>query len=258
MMRIMVGSGWWCSEVPDSETNPNRKKLGDDEVRAVSFFEKWLRNLERVASVDEVVVVDSCSPTKPPEDLRSKVRWVELPFNARHSTDHAGRWSGWLRSVLTGGSYAVSAEAEYFVYVEQDCLLSGEGIIEHCISKMTKSMMFGSGEGTPQPLQQSFFIVRKDALAGFLKNLTDLKERDCELSPEWKFVFASWRPLVLASNLGLLRSKRAKKLALKIALRKSFDFLPIHGGRSRPLRTNDPFYYFQHGTSEELQKFFSA
>jgi len=258
MIKIMVGSGWWCSDVPDAEVNPNRKKLGDDEVRAVSFFEKWLSNLKGVVSADEVVVVDSSSPTKPPEILRSKVRWIELPFNARHSTDHTGRWSGWLRSVLAGGSYAVAAEAEYFVYVEQDCLLSGEGIIDHCISQMSKGMMFGSGEGTPQPLQQSFFIVRKDVLASFLKNLTDLKERDSELSPEWKFVFASWRPLVIASNLGLLHSKRAKEIALRIAQKKAFDFLPVHGGRSRPLRTDDAFYYFQHGTSEELEKFLAA
>ena len=123
---------------------------------------------------------------------------------------------------------------------------------------MNKGLMFGSGEGTPQPLQQSFFIVRKDVLSGFIKNLTDLKERDCELSPEWKFVFASWRPLVIASNLGLLKSHRMRRLALRVARKKAFDFLPVHGGRSRPLRTTDEFYYFQHGPTEELKEFFES
>lgn len=257
MSRVVVGTGWWCSEIPDADVNPGRKKIGDDEVRAVAFFEKWLESIRRVSMPDEIVVVDSNSPVKPPEALRDKVKWVELPFNARHSTNHLGQWSGWLRSVLAGGSYAICAEADYFVYVEQDCLLSGEGIINHCISNMRRGLMFGSGQGTPQPLQQSFFIVRKDALPGFLKNLADLKHRDCELSPEWKFVFASCRPLVWASNLGLLRTERARNIALRIARHTSYDLLPLHGGRSRPLKENVPFYYFQHGTTEELKDFFS-
>jgi hypothetical protein len=258
MTKIVIGSGWWCSERPDNEVNPGRKKGGDDEVRAVDFFGKWLQTLSRVSRHDSIVVVDSASPVKPPEMLRKNVSWVELPFNARHSTNHLGQWSGWLRSVMAAGSYAICAEADYFVYVEQDCLLSGDGIIDHCISNMDRGLMFGSGQGTPQPLQQSFFIVRKDRLPSFLKNLADLKHKDCELSPEWKFVYASCRPLVLASNLGLLKSPRMKRFALRIARHTSYELLPVHGGRARPLRKEDPFYYFQHGSKEELEDFFAT
>jgi hypothetical protein len=253
-MRLVIGSGWWCSEAPDTDVNPRRKKLGDDTVRAVAFFETWLDSIRHVATPDEIVVVDSASPSKPAAALRAGVRWIELPFNARHSTDHLGRWSGWLRSVLASGHYAICAEAEYFAYVEQDCLLAGPGVIDHCIDRMRTGLAFGSGEGTPQPLQQSFFIVRQDRLPAFLKNLVDLKDRDCALSPEWKFLFASWRPLVIAANLGLLRSRRMRRIASFLA-RRHFDVLPVRGGRTRPLRVEDQFYYFQHGTKDELAQY---
>lgn len=255
MVRVLVGSGWWCSETPDMETNPNRKKLGDDDIRGVSFFDQWMESLLSNNSVDEIVVVDSSAPIKPDDKKRSKVRWIELPFNARHSTDHTGRWSGWLRSVLTGGSYAVSSEAEYFVYVEQDCLLGGNEIIDHCIKSMKKGFMFGSGEGTPQPIQQSFFIIHRKALPRFLKNLTDIKDRDCEMSPEWKFVLATSRVLVIAANLGLLRHRRVLRLVNRLVRGRSYDVLPVWGGRSRPVRFNSEFFYFQHGTREELEEY---
>jgi hypothetical protein len=256
--RYTIGSGWWCSDAPDTQVNPKRHRAGDDAVRAVGFFEKWLESIYAVSSPDLIVVVDSKSPTKPPQKLRQQVYWLELPFNARHSTDPLGQWSGWLRSVLLGGQYAVTSEADYFVYVEQDCLLGGEGVIEYCIEHMTRGIMFGSGEKTPQPIQQSFFIVAQKKLPQFLKNLVDLKDRDSDLSPEWKFVFATWRPLVHASNWGLLRSRRARRWVLRLMRRIAFDELPMDGGRTRPIDFSARYFYFQHGSEAELDRYFAS
>ena len=88
--------------------------------------------------------------------------FLSLPLNAGHSTDHKGKYSGWMRSILLGLEYAYLSDTEYFVYVEQDALLYGDNIVEKCIDKMTKPYMFGSGLGTKQPLQQSFFIIRSN------------------------------------------------------------------------------------------------
>lgn len=250
--RYVIGSGWWCADTDERSINPERKLLGDDAIRGVAFFRIWLASIRRCTSPTAIVVIDSHSPVKPDPELRAEAAWVELPFNAKHSTNHVGQWSGWLRSVLLSGHYALNSDADYFVYVEQDCLLQGKGIIEHCIAHMTTGLMFGSGTGTPQPLQQSFFIIQRQRLARFLDNLVSLRMSDRDLSPEWKFVYASWRPLVLASNLGLLKYSGARHLALWIARRFFYDQLPIGSGRTRPLPASPRYLYFQHGTSEEF------
>lgn len=247
-----IGSGWWCSDTDEALVNPKRKLLGAPSVRAVGFFQIWLESIKRVTSPASIVIVDSCSPVKPAEHLRDNIAWIDLPFNARHSVDHLGRWSGWMRSVLVAGQYALASDAEYFVYVEQDCLLSGAGIIEHCILTMRTGTMFGSGQGTPQPIQQSFFIVRRDRLAAFLKNLSDIKPDDRDFAPEWKFVCATWRPLVIMCNLGFLRTKSARKLAYAVARIFFFEFLPVGSGRTRPLPVDARYWYFQHGNAIEV------
>lgn len=253
--KYVIGSGWWSSALAADAVNPKRKILGDDQIRAPAFFDTWLNTILENSTPYEIAVVDSHAEQKPDPNQMARVKWIELPFNARHATEHVGRWCGWTRSVLVSGQYALAADAEYFVYIEQDCLIGGKGVIEHCIAQMKKGIMFGDGRGTPQPIQQSFFIVHRKALPGFLRNLVALTHVDAELSPEWKFVFATSRPWVLASNLGLLQKRKIKGLARRVAARAHFDVLPIGSGRVRPIPMNQPFFYFQHGTAEELERF---
>lgn len=253
--HYLIGSGWWCADGDERSANPARALIGDDGIREVEFFSVWLDSIRRCTTPVTIAVIDSHAPVKPDPALRAEVAWVELPFNAKHSVNHVGQWSGWMRSVLMSGHYALNSDADYFVYVEQDCLLEGAGIIEHCISQMTTDLMFGNGEGTPQPLQQSFFIVSRKGLAQFLHNLFSLRASDRDLSPEWKFVYASWWPLVMAYNLGLLKYHRMNRLALRIARRFLYNHLPIVGGRTRPLASGANYLYFQHGTSKELEAY---
>ncbi|WP_299546536.1 hypothetical protein [uncultured Tateyamaria sp.] len=254
----VIGSGWWCSQEPDSRVNPKRGKLGTNKQREVEFFQIWLNNIKNYTSPSSIAVVDSASPIKPDSELRAQTTWIELPFNARHATDHIGQWSGWLRSVLMSGQYALATEADYFVYVEQDCLLKGERIIDRCLEDMRTGLMFGDGEGTPQPLQQSFFLIGRARLGSFLKNLSDIKARDSEISPEWKFVFASWRPFVLCANMGLLTRRKTRARVVRIARRFFFDDLPMGVGRSRPVPFDATYYYFQHGSEEEITQHLEA
>ncbi|MEM8653481.1 MAG: hypothetical protein AAGF36_01950 [Pseudomonadota bacterium] len=250
----VIGSGWWCTDEADDVVNPKRKKLGTNLQREVEFFKIWLESVERCSSPKSIVVVDSASPIKPDADLRARSSWIELPINARHATDHIGKWSGWLRSVLMSGQYALTTEAEYFVYVEQDCLLNGEDIIERCIGTMKTGLMFGSGDGTPQPLQQSFFLIHRSRISGFLKNLSELEAPDSELSPEWKFIFAAWRPLVLLANSGFLRRPKTRDRIVQLASRYFYDTLPVGSGRSRPVPFDASHYYFQHGSEDEISR----
>ncbi len=253
--RYIVGSGWWSTEESNTVVNPKRKNVGDPFIRSVDFFDHWLSSVRRYSAPQSIIVVDSNSPQKPSLDRREGVQWVSLPFNAKHSTDHVGVWCGWTRSVIVSATYAMAADCEYFVYVEQDCLLKGDGIIEACVSQMKTGVMFGCGNGTPQPIQQSLFVISAKRLPRFVSNLCSIKLRDCDLSPEWKFLCATWRPFVFVANLGLFKHKRVRKLAYRLAKNRLFEFLPFGVGRNRPIPFEKEMYYFQHGSLEEVHRY---
>lgn len=250
-MNYCIGTGWWCDE-SGTQDRAARKTLGDDAIRSSAFFQTWLESITSTASPSTVIVIDSAAPTKPTIPPGLPLQWLALPENAGHSTNHRGRWAGWTRSVMLGCEYAITAESDYFVYVEQDCILSGEGIIEHCISKMKRGVMVGDGTGTPQPLQQSFFIISRSALPGFLHNLTRIKRRDGDLSPEYKFAFASSSVLTTLCNMGILRPRTLRKLAAFLATRFLMDKLPVGSGRARPIPSTQAHFYFQHASRAEL------
>lgn len=89
-----------------------------------------------------------------------------------------------MRSVLHSMSYAQNCNCDYYVYIEQDVLLSGKGIVEHCIKNMRKPYMFGKCNTFKNPLQQSFFIIRKDYIDKFLSNIYSINYTDQKISPE--------------------------------------------------------------------------
>jgi len=249
----VIGSGWWCTDDEEKE-NPHRKINGTDAIREAEFFRLWLSAIDLCADPQRVVVVDSHAPLKPDTDLCSRVDWVELPFNARHATAHLGRWSGWTRSVMVSAQYALASDVDYFVYVEQDCLVSGAGAIEQCIAAMNGKYMFGDGAGTPQPIQQSFFLLRKDGISEFLNNIARIRRPDSEVTPEWKFCFATKRWLSSLANISPWIARSVFRVFFPDG-RGAFDKVPFGYGRSRPVNMNKKFFYFQHGTAEEIDAY---
>jgi hypothetical protein len=254
-MSYVIASGWWCCS-DDRLINTDRKRLGDDLIRSREFFEVWLESVKSTTSPKAIVVVDSCSPVKPEAMLIAQVEWLSLPFNAGHATSTVGRWSGWSRAFVVAATYAWMADVEYFVYVEQDCLLLGSNIVEHCLDRMTRDVMVGNASGTPQPLQQSFFIIRRKALAGFIRNFTSIGASDREMTPEWKFAISCNDHLSCICRISPYLAIKTYKILRRFGF-KFFDTLPFLGGRQRPINFSNPFVYFQHGTKDELYKYFS-
>ena len=84
--------------------------------------------------------------------------------------------------------------------MEQDALLGGNGLIDHCIAHMKKPFMFGSSDGTKQALQQSLFIIRRDGMTPFITALQGLRSTCNKLAPETKFALVwkhgFWRDLL--------------------------------------------------------------
>lgn len=254
-MSYVIGSGWWCTDNPQPVAG--RPYAGSDVIRSAEFHHLWSAVIDAWTAPSSVVLIDSASPTRPPI-INPGYQTVRLSHNPGHATVHTGHYCGWTASVLHSLEYALSADADYMVYVEQDVLLFGDRIIEHCIKRMRKPLMFGSGVGTPQPLQQSFFIVRKDGMRRFLAGLHAIDSPDKIISPEWKFLLSSLGAHGRAVEWLCSSPKRRARLFRvfgSLMQTAGYDSLPIGYGRTRPLGLNDPYFYFQHGSLDELRHY---
>ena len=232
--KVVVGSGWW------SDSTPHDWTIGSADTHAPAFFRIWLRLVRKYLSPDRIVVTDSCSPLKPPAADREGVEWIELDRNYGHSNDiRLGRiqtkHSGFTRSVFLGATYALACDADYYVYVEQDCVIRGEGFLDAAIAGMKHPIALGAptvgGVGIDGPaapmLQQSLIVVARTGLERFIAGIVTATESDGDVPPEIKF---------------------ARRL-------KPFSTIAIPFGRSRPLDFSVPHFYAQHLTAEELRAF---
>lgn len=259
-MKYIIGSGWWCA---DNDTNNRDKYFGDDSIRSVGFHEEWKQSVYNASKPDTICIIDSNSPVKPKIN-RDNIVFISLNENGGHATRHVGKYSGWMRSVLHSMSYAQNSNCDYYVYVEQDVLLVGEGIIEYCIGKMKKPYMFGKCNTFNNPLQQSFFIIKKDYIDIFLANIYLTHYSDSEINPEKKFALATSKFFKLIPKFIFITPKH--KLMKKLTWRMqnilcrvigSYDYLPVGFGRDRPINFKSKYYYFQHASKDEMNEYFS-
>lgn len=257
--KYVITSGWWCG--PDSEINNKRTKYGSESIRSLEFFDQWHAAIDNFTNPVKILIVDSASHHIPTPHKDPRVELVSLDENAGHSTSHLGKYAGVSRAHLCGMVYALSCNVDYWVYIEQDALIHGKGIVEHAISSMTGDILFGDGNGTPQPMQQSFMIMKTSAIPRFIERFTAIRSRDAEISPEMKFWIAShgWATYLpecifqdtAADRLPFGIVSRVRNLL--ISRGRNFGLLPFGYGRTRPINFTDQFYYFQHGTVSELE-----
>jgi hypothetical protein len=256
-VSYVLCTGWWC--VPgDADTRARR--YGSDFIRAEQFHRLWYDAVCRFTAPRKILIVDSASPVPPPFcSSDPRVEYLRLAVNAGHATAHTGKYCGYTRAILVALEYAAHCDVEYFVYLEQDALIFGEGILERCIDEMRTDYSFGHPSGTPQRLQQSLFIVRVSAIRRFLRRLHAIEQRDGDLSPEAKFHIACSRgPVKALVQLQLLASSYplAWRWTWGLFTRlRDYDWLPVGYGRTRPLKFDDDMFYFQHGSDEEIDTF---
>lgn len=255
--RYVIGSGWWCA----GDVEDNRQKYhGDSAIRKKEFHQLWYRAVDKYTNPQKILIVDSKSPLLPdmnPDDDRLEL--VSLNFNAGHNTVLSTKFCGAVRAMQLGLMYALQCDTDYFIYLEQDALIYGKDIIEHCIGRMKTAYMFGSGAGTPHRSQQSLFIIRQDAIIQFISRLHAIRQDDHVICPEEKFhIICTWGFLALLAYLGMNRDKNIllNKLDWHIAKYfRRYEYLPIGYGRTRPINFHDNHFYFQHGTEEELLRY---
>jgi hypothetical protein len=259
--KYIITTGWWC----DNDNSDDRAvKFGTPELRNSTFFPIWYDSVKKHTSPERIYVIDSHSPVKPDISCYNDIDWLSLDKNAGHSTKHIGKYCGVSRSFMLSMMRVYCSDTDYWVYIEQDALLKGDGIVEYAISKMKKPMMFGCGWGTPQPIQQSMMIIKKEYIPTFLKRYSNIKATDSEISPEYKFAIATsailrFIPEFFFKKLDkkTLISKCVAKFVFHITNGPLAEFqpLPFGFGRARPLDFNSEFMYFQHGEQLELEQY---
>lgn len=261
--KYTITSGWWC----DNDFSDDRKnKFGNSELRKVDFFYKWYNSVKENTSPTNICIIDSHSPIKPDISRFKDITWIEMDRNAGHSTNHDGKYCGVSLSFLTSMMRIYCSDVDYWVYIEQDALLKGRGIIEHAIDNMNgANIMYGSGWNTPQPVQQSLIIVKREYIPKFIYEYCSIESKDSEISPEYKFAIACTPFLRLFPEVAFKNVDNGNLLS-KIFAKFSFILsnscfseakpLPFGYGRVRPIDFSDEFFYFQHGSEKELFDYF--
>ena len=258
--NYIITSGWWCQE--DDSVVDRQFKRGHSFIRSAEFHKVWFKAVDKFTNCKKIYIIDSNSPIKPLINEEHEIL-VSLDSNAGHPSMHTGKISGVSRAHLLGMAFAMANEIDYWVYVEQDALIYGEGIIEKCIEKMKKPYMFGSGRGTPQPAQHSLMIIKKEAIPKFIKNFNQIKAKDSEISPEIKFAIATSFFLRLIPEFFYIKMNCEGRVYSYIRrfvwklfdLFQGFDDIPFGYGRVRPIDYSQSHFYFQHGEGDELSSF---
>jgi hypothetical protein len=231
--KVVVGGGWWCD---GGRGGP--WAIGATATRSPAFFDLWLRQVHRCLRPHRIVVTDSASPIKPDHGSDPSLVWVELDRNYGHANDLRMGWiktkySGFTRSVLNGAMYALCCDADFYVYVEQDCLLFGDDLLANAVGDATEDILIGApaenavgldGTAAARMHQQSLMIVRRSALERFITSLVGSLWSDGEVSPE---------------------QTMARRLA-------PFGIVRIPFGRSRPIDFGLTHFYAQHLNETEL------
>jgi hypothetical protein len=236
--KVVVGSGWWSSGV---RTQWN---IGDDLIRSSAFFALWYRQVMKSLNPTMILVTDSNSPIKPDWRRFERVQWLELDKNYGHPNDirvglSKTKFAGSKRSEIMSAAFALCCDADYFVYVEQDCLLRGTDFLKTAIGEQDFDFFCGErteggmglhgGIAAPM-LQNSVLVMKRTGIERYISKTIASPLTDGEMSPEVKI---------------------ERDMA-------PYGTLLVPYGRSRPIDFSRSHFYAQHFTRDELVAFSEA
>lgn len=234
----VVGSGWWCDNSGRHAGSKTGHKTGADDIRTKDFFSLWYYFVDKYTDPEKIIIVDSASPVKPDLPKDERLEFLSLVKNWGHFVDcDYEKMCGVERAHLGCALYSYINDCN-LVYIEQDCLVLGEGWLEKCFESIEKGkIMYGDGENTPQPIQQSLAIVMWEYIPTFVDRLIDQ--------------FYKHRDLL---ERGGDRSSHNTEHRWHDAFREDVDYVPFGYGRARPINFDDPHLYAQHWTDHELSQ----
>ena len=146
------------------------------------------------------------------------------------------KYCGFTRSVFLSATYALACDADYFIYVEQDCLVHGENLLGTLTRDLEHPILLGrrveggvgiGGRLAAAHTDQSLMLAHRGGLERYIAGIYAGEEGDGVVSPE---------------------TKMERDLA-------PFGYIPIPYGRSRPIDFSRSHFYAQQLTSLELERF---
>jgi len=213
---------------------------------------------------ENVLIVDSASPVKPNDKSFTTTRhqYIQLLNNPGHSQNCLTHYSGYMAGVILGIEYALANDVEIFIYIEQDALIYGDGLINKIKKCLLKSdLVFGDG-GKFSNIEQSIFAINRKGMRRFLSALHAIQYTDRQIEPELKFMYAAsnFKHLPLLGLMSwdqprLLRRASTIMLHRLMPFIREFEILPFGYGRVRPINFDDKLFYFQQGSVAEIERY---
>jgi len=257
MICELLCTGWYSSG-----ENRTYQTFGDEFIRSRDFRPLWWKSVDTFIQPRHVLVVDSASPVKPNDSILTNTdcKYIELLNNPGHSQNCKAHYCGYMASVILGIEYALNNDIDIFLYVEQDALVFGEDIYASIVKKLTKkNFVFGNG-GRFQDIEQSVFALNKKGMRQFIAALHSINYTDRQIQPEFKFMYAASKinNLPLIGLMSWDNTKYVRRLSTLLFQRvihilKNYELLSFGYGRLRPINFDDPMFYFQQASMEELR-----
>lgn len=209
------------------------KHLGPDD-----FFQTWIQNIAKLSPSPERVVIIADSGCRPPlggcwipATLPVEVNYLTGDLGNCHMLLHGvknHRFSGWTGAVCSTAMTSYCNETD-MIWFEQDVLAFGP-IIEQVYAEIKDAGII-FGKCSFMQCEQSFFLVRHWYLTEFIRLFLGEGPQNCE------------------DQLG----EQIFVRLLKQNPDKWFTF-DIKFGRDRPLNYDEPVWYAQKYTPQELEE----
>jgi hypothetical protein len=232
----IIGSGSWWDKTPSHPGSLYNKSAAF--IRTPAFFDIWRYFVLKYTSPEKIIIVDSASPCPPKLPRDPRFEFVRLPKNFGHQSVTVGKYCGWTRGLLTGAFYALMSSADYFIYIEQDCLVYGKGWVERVLRNMYgRGISFGyfpehgpHATDTVSESEPSLTVIHRDCIKPAIDIYMSIQPDDKTMCSDYKFD----------------------------QLRRALPFtpLPFGYGRARPINFSDRHFYAQHWSENELKALF--
>lgn len=185
--NFLISSGWFSDINKTTDqgiiTSEHQKHYGGNIGRNTIFSKYWLNSiLNQSVQPQKIIILDAKSVDPLHESILNnnftEIQTQTQNFGHGVTCSKNNILCGWARGVLFGAMSAFVNDIN-FVYVEQDLLMFGTDFIANIFKEMdeqNKNICYMTGDETPQKLQQSLIIVKKEFLHVFISHLVSFAD----------------------------------------------------------------------------------
>lgn len=206
----VIGTGWWCGSKDERYGAGNPAKEFD--CLKLEFADLWWANLKRFTNPEKLLITDSNSPVKPPywidggkiEKFSMITNWGYQVLGSGYGYSSIFRMDSTAvtRAMILQGLYTMLNDIDYYVWLEQDCFLWGEGIIEKAIEDMGEDTDFSANTwaGAGSGIETCFMIFKASRILDIYNKFIEIgdmgmRHPDAE-NKYWNLTkHFSWKPL---------------------------------------------------------------